>query len=206
MLLKILDLLECPACNKASRIWKLDGEVTETRITNGKVICPEDHSWSVKEEILRFDEQNDGEEMQFLDHPRTGFPKPVGEKERFNFLDSFGNYVKSLEFGEDEIVKLRGDSILFMKYVKDDKPEYIICHPNEGILRQLQETAARKRMYDSMAFVRVNDVNTLGNVISINNFDDEIKNDDIAFLLTKKEKGKVLWEGSKVNLEVMKKD
>ncbi len=172
MILKILDILGCPKCGDASRYWKLQGEVTDTRITNGSVFCKNEHEWNVTEEILRFDNEKSTEEMQFSDHPRTGLPdrKKVMESERLSFLDAFEEAVQSLPFDQHEIIKIAGDPVLFMKYMPSVEKQLLVIYHDEGVLRQLQEIAARKQMYDKMSFVRAKDVNYIGQILSIDVF------------------------------------
>jgi len=203
MLLKVLDTLECPKCNQTSRLWKLQGEVTETRITNGKVTCPDDHSWQVVEEVLRLDVENSEEEMIFLDHPRTGFPKEVKENERFEFLTVIQDIVKGIDIDSETVIKVRGESILFFKYMKAYDNKFVVVHQNEGILRQLQETAARKQMYNQMSFVRAVNLNLIGEVNSINLFT-EPDSDTVSIILGLSEKGELKWEGSETALRIIK--
>ena len=196
MLLKMLDLLECPKCSQTSRLWKLSGELTDSRITNGKVICPNDHSWRVMEEILRFDKIDSDEEMEFLDHPRTGFPKEVNEDERFEFLTTASKIIKSLEIDENALIKIRGNSILFFKFMNDYENKFVIIHPNEGILRQLQESAARKQMYDKMSFIKAHNANLIGPIFSINLFEKYDISDSITISLDSEAEGVIKWQGS----------
>ena len=203
MLLQLLDILACPKCGSASRLWKLKGELTDTRITNGEVICPKDHTWIVKEEILRFDEEHSDQPMEFLEHPRTGFPNEVGEQERFDFFDVYENAINNVGFETEDIVVVTGDPILFMKYLKEQQQSrFIIAYPDEGTLRQLQETAARKRMYDQMAFVKAENVGYIGNVKSIHLLDKNTapgKN----IILVKEPVGEVLWTGEETSLVII---
>jgi len=180
-------------------LWNLKGEVTDDRITNGEVICPNDHVWIVKEEILRFDTEKSDEPMEFLDHPRTGFPKAVDEQERFDFLDEFQELVSNLQFNEEDIVKICGDPILFLKYLKKQTARFLVVYPDEGTLRQLQEIAARKRMYDQMAFIRADDVGALNMITGLHVFDSKPEA-DIEILLKKDETIQPVWSGNQVDL------
>lgn len=207
MLLHVLDKITCPTCKDDSRLWKMEGDITELRIVDGTITCPNNHIWKIREEILRFDKESSDEEMQLLDYDKTGFPSTelVGEQERADFLAKLNEYVFTMELIPDELLKVTGSSILFFKYLKENSCKILVVHPDEGILRQLQVIVARKQLYHNMAFIRCDDVDMLGAGRSIYLFQDPdnlppLKSNDIALVLDQSNKGTDLWTGSHASL------
>ncbi len=207
MLLEILDKLECPVCGENIDPNKLEGDMTEIRIVDGLVNCYNSHSWQVREEVLRFDQENSDEEMQLLDYDKTGFPSTemVGEMERGEFLTKFNEYVDSFPMDNDQILKVSGSSILFFKYLKENNRKIIVTHPNEGILRQIQVLAVRKQIYNNMAFIRAYDATLNSSVNNLYLFfkkEDvpELNEDDIAIIFDQSLDGEIIWTGEKFSL------
>jgi hypothetical protein len=179
----------------------MEGDLTDKRIANGVVTCPDDHSWQISEEILRFDKEKSDEPMQYNERPRTGFPGEVEEQERLEFLPSLQEFVEGLHFEDDQLIKITGDAILFLKYLSNNNANFLIVNTDEGILRQLQEIAARKRMYDQMSFIRAEDINLIGSVNTIQLFpssiDQKLTNTlFIGFI----DQGREIWAGEDVVL------
>lgn len=210
MLLKVLDGLTCPKCQSASKIWKLEGDVSDTRVADAKAICPQDHIWQVREEILRFDSEKSDEDMIFLDHDRTGFPKEVGELERGDFLFKIEDYFENIKFDSQHVL-IKGEPILYFKYMKPGDQQLITVYPNEGILRQLQVLAVKKQFYSNASFIRAKDASMLGDVSKLVIFQKVEDNKDLnkgdrVLQFKKKEesaKGKIIWEGEKTFLDAI---
>lgn len=175
--------------------------MTDERLVNGSITCLEGHIWKVVNEILRFDEEDNNEEMKFLDHPLTGFPKDVSEEERLEFLRTYENEITNLTFNQNRITLLQGDPILFFRYLRSQDSVFVISNPDEGILRQLQEVAVQKMMYSNMAFVKSITVELDTDVDRINLFNEKT-NGYLNYHLTKDSIGRVLWQGRDVDFRV----
>ncbi|MHA2089244.1 MAG: hypothetical protein ACW98K_00170 [Candidatus Kariarchaeaceae archaeon] len=210
MLLQILDKITCPICKDESRRWEIEGDMTELRIVDGTVTCPNNHVWQVREEVLRFDKENSDEEMQLLDYDKTGFPLTtlVGELERADFLAKLNEYITTMELFPDELLKVTGSSILFFKYLEENSSKILVVYPDEGILRQIQVIVSRKQIYNNMAFVRSDDVDLVADGRSIYLFQDpnnlSLKSNDIALVLDQSDKGINLWNGELASLKELR--
>jgi uncharacterized protein YbaR (Trm112 family) len=207
MLLDILDMLTCPICKNEQSIWKMEGNVTNTRIVDGKITCPSSHTWQVREEVLRLDREISDEDMLLLDHEKTGFPPvdKVGELERGDFLEKFNNYVASFPFASNKLLKITGSPILFFNYIKENPQKILVIHPDEGILRQIQVMAAKKQIYNNMSFVRAKDVELLGANRCLHLFEDvsslqKLSKNEIALAFGKQEDGNPIWNGERMSL------
>lgn len=197
MLMKYIDALACPVC-KATRLWKLDGDFTDERMATGKVICPNKHTWYVQEEVMRLDEENSDEDMQFLNHPLTGFPTEIDEKARGEFLIALRKFVEDFVQKEDTPLVLLGSPILFMKYLPQTERDIIIVNSSEGILRQVQEIAVSKRLYKQVSAIRAENVDLqIPNAQMIYVFDEIPENlgsNEHALLLERDPSANIIWE------------
>jgi hypothetical protein len=206
MLLKILKKLACPLCNEPQN-WQINGDLTEVRIVDGVVTCKNSHSWQVREEILRFDQQNSDEEMQFLDRDKTGFPSTelVPELERGNFLTKFNEYVDSFPLDTLVLLKVTGPSILFFKYIRENQRPILVVNPDEGVLRQIQVLAARKQIYKNMSFIRAEDANLSSRTNSLRFYfsagsNPTLNKEDTAILFDTGGKGTIIWKSEEMSL------
>lgn len=197
MLLKYIDAITCPVC-KASRLWKLDGDITDDRMANGKVVCKNNHVWLVTEEVFRLDQENAEEDMQFLNHPLTGFPKGIEEKVRGNFLQAFQKYVEEFVNKSDEPLVLIGSAILFIKYIPSTEREILIINSSEGILRQIQEITASKRMYKQSSMIRAENIDLLlPNAQVLYLFDQnpkKLNKNETVIMVERDAEASIIWE------------
>lgn len=206
MLIDHLNLLPCPVCNQ-SYTWTIDGITHENRIVEGIVKCGNGHSWKVTQEILRLDKENSSEEIIYSDREKTGYPSQVTEQERSAFLDFIGNYFKSLKFNKEHVV-ISGESILFYRYLEDKSKQYITTYEDEGVLRQLHETAVRKRTHENHSFIRsktgvITESSNQLIVFPKMRIKEEIENSLIIQFIPISEDtiGKIIWTGEKYKLE-----
>jgi len=210
MLKKHLDLLECPVCQAAKRLWTIsEGDLTDTRIANGKISCPQGHIWQITEDILRMDNEKSEEEMIFNDRPLTGFPSEPTENERGEFLMAFEKLtIEFVKFSDKPLI-VKGNSVLFFKYMQNNEREIIVVHPHEGVLRQIQELVARKMMYNQISFIRSEDAQ----FIPIDSYTlhvfpkntDNLKADDFAATLNPTMQGETYWTGESSSLVLHQK-
>ncbi len=210
MLLRYIDVLECPTCKATARLWKIQGDLTDTRMANGTITCPNDHSWNVTEDVLRMDKENSDEDMIFNDHPLTGFPKSITESDRGSFLIAFEEYIDNFIRNSDKTLVVKGNSILFFKYIPSVDRDIIVIHPDEGILRQIQELVAKKRMYDKLSCIRADNAALLGDFVYLNFFPDEnellnMKRGEKAFILDPEMPGEEIWAGINASLKIVTK-
>ena len=66
MIFENLNLVKCPLCKNSIK-WDYNGEFTEgsvKRLTNGEIVCDENHTWTICEEILRIDNQKSNENQK----------------------------------------------------------------------------------------------------------------------------------------------
>ncbi|MCE7737571.1 MAG: hypothetical protein GPJ54_21960 [Candidatus Heimdallarchaeota archaeon] len=206
MLIDHLNLLPCPVC-KQSYTWTVDGVTHENRVVDGIVKCGNGHSWKVTQEILRLDKENSSEDIIYSDREKTGYPKEVSEQERLTFLEFLDGYFGSLQFGSDCVI-VSGESILFYRYLKDSSNQYITTYEDEGVLRQLHETAVRKRTHETHSFVRSEAVVTSESANQLIVFPkmrikSKLENSlIIQFIpLSAESNGKIIWTGEKYKLE-----
>jgi len=206
MLIEHLNLLPCPVC-KQLYTWSIDGLTQENRVIEGKVTCGNGHSWKVVQEILRFDKEESLEDIVYSDREKTGYPKQVGEQERFAFLDSIGSYFKSIKFNH-KYVLVSGEPVLLYRYLEDKSKHYITTYDDEGVLRQLHETAVGNRMHENHSFIR----SQIGIQTDITNkliiFPKKRVNSIpeksliLQFIpISEETKGKIIWIGEKYKLE-----
>jgi uncharacterized protein YbaR (Trm112 family) len=205
MLKKHLDLLECPICQEAKRLWTIsEGDLTDTRIANGKITCPQGHVWKITEDILRMDKESSVEEMIFNDRPLTGFPSEPTEGERGYFLMEFEKLTTEFIKFSDKPLIVKGNSVLFFKYVPTSEREIIVVHPDEGVLRQIQELVAKKMIYNQISFIRSEDAQFIpidSNTIHI--FPESTKNmkpEDFVATLDPTMQGETYWTGESSSL------
>ena len=205
MLQKHLDILECPVCKAAKRLWTItEGDLTDVRIANGKISCPQGHVWQVTEDVLRMDREKSEEEMIFNDRPLTGFPSEPTENERGEFLMEFDKLTTEfVKFSEKPLI-VKGNSVLFFKYMPTNEREIIVVHPEEGVLRQIQELVARKMMYSNVSFIRSEDAQFIPiGSYTIHIFPKDLTNieaDDFVATLNPTMQGETYWTGESSSL------
>ena len=201
MIFENLNLVKCPLCKNSTK-WDYNGEFTEglvKRLTNGEIVCDENHTWTICEEILRIDNQKSNENMIYYDTLKTGFPKEVTEIERTNFINQFRNFANNLELENNRNYQIYGDTILFLKYVNIIAESIVIVNKDEKVLRQLQEIAVNKRIYDKCSFLRsdYDDITIEG--ININLFLPKLRQ-GYNFIFSDDEKGEIIWQGKNKKL------
>ena len=195
MIFENLNLVKCPLCKNNIK-WDYNGEFTEgsvKRLTNGEIVCDENHTWTICEEILRIDNQKSTENMIYYDTLKTGFPKEVTEIERTNFINQFRNFANNLELENNRNYQIYGDTILFLKYVNIIAESIVIVNKDEKVLRQLQEIAVNKRIYDKCSFLRSDYDNLIIEGININLFLPKLRQGH-NFIFSDDEKGEIIWQ------------
>ena len=201
MIFENLNLVKCPLCKNNTK-WDYNGEFTEgsvKRLTNGEIVCDENHTWTICEEILRIDNQKSNENMIYYDTLKTGFPKEVTEIERTNFINQFRNFTNNLELENNRNYQIYGDTILFLKYVNINAESIVIVNKDEKVLRQLQEIAVNKRIYDKCSFLRSDYDDLIIEGININLFLPKLRQGH-NFIFSDDEKGEIIWQGKNKNL------
>ncbi|MFV2014597.1 MAG: hypothetical protein ACC656_04175 [Candidatus Heimdallarchaeota archaeon] len=206
MLIEHLNLLPCPVCNEFYT-WSVDGITHENQVLEGKVTCGNGQSWKVVQEILRFDKEESSEDIIYSDREKTGYPKQVREQERLPFLDFIDSYFKSIKF-DHKYVLVSGEPVLLYRYLEDKSKHYITIYDDEGVLRQLHETAVGNRMHENHSFIR----SQMGIQTDITNkliiFPKRRVNSIPAKSLilqfipiSEETKGKIIWTGEEYKLE-----
>ncbi len=201
MIFENLNLVKCPLCKNRTK-WDYNGEFTEgsvKRLTNGEIVCDENHTWTICEEILRIDNQKSNENMVYYDTLKTGFPKEVTEIERTNFINQFRNFANNLELENNRNYQIYGDMILFLKYVNIIAESIVIVNKDEKVLRQLQEIAVNKRIYDKCSFLRSDYDDLIIEGININLFLPKLRQ-GYNFIFSDDEKGEIIWQGKNKKL------
>jgi len=208
MLLELLDQVACPRCGSSPRLWKLEGDFTQERMANGNVKCPEEHSWKVAEEVLRFDKEENDSEMEFPDRPKTGFPKIgfVSEEERGSFLREFGLFIGEYIRSSTSPLVIFGNSILLFKYIPATERKIIVVNQDESNLRQIQEMAAKKLIYKFVSVIKGSILNLIGKDINVfhslvlEKQLDSLNDGDTALYFTKEGDETALWRGKNYSL------
>ena len=201
MIFETLNLVKCPLCKNSTK-WNYEGEFTQglvKRLTNGEIVCDDSHTWTICEEILRIDNQKSNENMIYYDTLKTGFPKEVTEIERTNFINKFRKFTNNLTLESNRNYQIYGDTILFLKYVNIIAESIVIVNKDEKVLRQLQEIAVNKRVYDKCSFLRSNYDDLIIEGTHINLFLPELRQ-GYNFIFTDDEKGEIIWQGKNKNL------
>ena len=206
MLIDHLNLLLCPEC-KQSYSWTVDGVTHENRVIEGNVTCGNGHSWKVTQEILRLDKQDSSEEIIYPDREKTGYPNQVSESERSTFLGFIDSYFGSIKLDSEHVI-VSGEPILFYRYLKDKSKQYITTYDDEGILRQLHESAVRNRIHEDHSFVRSKTGIKTESADQLIVFPKmRIKSGPVNSLIiqfipiSEESNGKVIWTGEKYKLE-----
>lgn len=202
MKIKFLSWIGCPKCKNSN--WSFEGDFDEKQITNGSIICKKGHKWNVSEEILRFDKEHSDEPMQFLNHPLTGFPKEVTEDERGEFLDSLSKFIQKFSKKSDMVIYIEGNPILYFNYMQTTSRYLIVANKDEGLLRQIQEMASKKLMYQNLICIKADKVDIANphlEKLSIFKYTTKNKPKSYNVLSFEKDtKENVIWSGKDINL------
>ncbi|RMG32015.1 MAG: hypothetical protein D6732_13975 [Methanobacteriota archaeon] len=164
MRLRILDLLVCPKCadetEPFSRKYSIQGDFNETKIFDGFVKCPKGHKWQVRDELLKFDKISTDDFLYAVGDIEYGevnkFPTEIEGLEK-DFIN-LNREAASLALNQKKLIAVRGSPLIFLESLENVDRPIIIINPDEKVLRQCQEIAAKNGFFDYLSVVKANAV------------------------------------------------
>lgn len=197
----LLQDIYCPICN--IREWSFDGYKTDTRFVDGKLRCTDGHNFRITQDIVRFDKENSNEEMIFLDHELTGYPKEVNEEDRLSFLEALENSLQTLQLSS-KTLQVFGNPILFFRFVKPFDNPCLIMDEDEGILRQVQNQIVQRQMFQNSGFVRSSNLTTdnVQKISFLSETKSHLNSGDLVYSLVKEipNEASIVWKSDDFNL------
>ena len=197
----LLQDIFCPICKM--REWSFDGYHTDARYVDGTLECSNKHTFRITQDIVRLDKENSDEQMKFLDHELTGYPKEVSEEDRLSFLEALENSLQNLQLSSKPLLVF-GNPILFFRFVKSFENSFLVMDENEGTLRQVQNQVVQHQMFQNSGFVRSSDLSTenMQKISFLSETSPQMNTGDLVFSLVKEvpSDSNIIWESDDYNL------